>query len=278
MLPVCRRLRLSSCLRLLLHPSRCPLWLVLMSPLVRPPPLVRLRLHLSSHRRLSSHPSHASYPAVCRVTSHHATASRPPAPLPIIVPSLRLLSGWLLRCLSSRRHLPSACASASHCITASHRAPLTPLIRLVVVSPCVTLPPPVHLRLHSHCTAASHCAPLAPLVRLAVASPHLTLPPPVRLRLRLSLHRRFSPRPSRPSCPAGYCVTSRHAATSRPPALPPLIVPLSHLLSGWLLRHLSARHHRFPLCRRLSSRPSCASCLAGCCNHGQVGWGARGLF
>jgi hypothetical protein len=105
-------------------------WLVVVSLLVTPPPLVRLRLYLSSHRRLSPRPSRASFLAGCCVTSRHAAASRPPAPPPLIspppliTPLSCLLSGWLLRCLISRRRLPPACASASQRTAASHRAPL----------------------------------------------------------------------------------------------------------------------------------------------------------
>jgi hypothetical protein len=72
-------------------------------------------------------------------------------------------------------------------------------------------------------------------------------PPPVHLRLRLSLHCCLSPRPSYASCPAGCCVTSRHATTSRLPAPLPLIAPLSRLLSGSLLHHLLSRQHCLPL-------------------------------
>ncbi len=129
-----------------------------------------------------------------------------------------------------------------------------------------------------------------------------------RRRLCLSLHRCLSSCPSCASYPAGCCVPLRHAATSRPPApppliaLPPLIAPLLRLLSVWLSRcltscrrlpsacastsHCIAASHCTPLtplvqlvvasllitppppvCLRLclSSRPSCASCLAGCC-------------
>ncbi len=139
---------------------------------------------------------------------------------------------------------------------------------------------------------ASHRAPASPLV---------TPLPPVHLRLRLSLHHRFSPRPSYASCLAGCRVTSHHTATSHPPVPPPLIVPLSRFLSGWLSRRLSshrrllstcastshrtAASHPTPLtpfvwlvvesllvmlpspvclCLHLSSCPSRASCPAGC--------------
>jgi hypothetical protein len=115
-------------------------------------------------------------------------------------------------CLLSRRHLLSICASASHCTAASHPAPPTPLVRLVVASLLILPPPPVrlHLRLSSrqscasclagccvtsrhattafcclrlrpHCAATSHCAPLAPLFRLVVVSPLITPLHPVHL-------------------------------------------------------------------------------------------------
>ncbi len=47
----------DSCCAPLLHPSRCPLWLVVMSPLVTPPPPIRLCPCLPAHCRLSSRPS-----------------------------------------------------------------------------------------------------------------------------------------------------------------------------------------------------------------------------
>jgi hypothetical protein len=43
-------------------------------------------LHLSLHRRLSSHPSCAFYAAGCCITSCHAVTSRPPAPPPLSTP------------------------------------------------------------------------------------------------------------------------------------------------------------------------------------------------
>jgi hypothetical protein len=288
-------------------------------------------------------PSYASCPADCCITSCHATASRQPAsppliaplvrlvvasplvtPLPppliaqppLITPLLRLLSGWLLRHLSSRPYLPSACASDSQHTAASYHAPLT--IRDVRVSclfsswllhrlsSCCRLPSACASA--SHCTAASHCAPLTPLVQLVAALPLVTLRPPIHLHLHLLSHCRLLLHPSYASCQAGCCVTFRHAATSRPPAPPPLIAPISRLLSGWLSHHLLSCHHRLPLPvlpplivpppliapllrlfsgwllrhprhaaashlpalrlslhRRLSPRPSRASCLDGCC-------------
>jgi hypothetical protein len=196
---------------------------VVVSPLVTLPPPICLRLCLSLHRRLSPCPSRASCLAGCCIASCHTAASRPPVPPPLIAlppltaPLLRLLSGWLSRHFSSRRHLPStcastshhtplaplvrlvvasplitpppppvACASASHCAAASHSAPLAPLFRLVVASPLVMPPSPVCLPSASHCTTASHRAPLTPLVWLVVALPIVTPPPPVSLRLCLS--------------------------------------------------------------------------------------------
>jgi hypothetical protein len=140
----------------------------------------------------------------------------------------------LLHRLSSRRRLPSACASTSHCSVASHRAPLAPLVQLVVVSLLVTLLPPIHLRLSpdpspASCPAGCH-----------VTSCH-TATASHCLRLCLSLCCRLSSHPSRASFPAGCGIFSHHAAASRPPAF-----------------RLSSHH-------RLSPHPSCASCLAGCC-------------
>jgi hypothetical protein len=245
-----------------------------------PLPPVYLHLCLSLYRHLSPCTSCTSYQACCRVTSCHAAASRLPAPSPfialppLIMTLLRLFSGWLLcHHLLSHSHLLFACALISHCTATSHHVPLAPLDWLVVASPLITLPPPIHLCLY--------------------------------LMLR----------PSCASFLAGCHITSCHAAVAaRPPVLPPLIapppliMPLSPLLSGWLLRHLlscrhllstcsSASHHtaafhrtpvaplfwlavtsplvmlpppvclqlRLSLHRPLSLRPPCASFLAGCC-------------
>jgi hypothetical protein len=111
-------------------------WLVAASPVVPPPPPVCLCLCLSSHCRLSSCPSRASFLAGYCVTSCHTTASHPPAPPPLIAPpSLimplsRLLSGWLSCHLLSRRRLPSACASASQRTATSCCAPLAIMCRM----------------------------------------------------------------------------------------------------------------------------------------------------
>ncbi len=186
-----------------------------------PPPLIASLLRLLSSWLLR------------HLLSHHYRLLLP-APLTLIVlPPLiaslsHLFSGWLLHHLSSRHRLPSTCASASHCTTASHGAPLAPLIPLIVASTLVTLPPSDHLRLHlslhhrlssrpscasfpagcgiTSCHAAasylpvlhlsshsaSHRAPLAPLVWRFVASPLVTPPPPVSLCPCLSAHCRHS--------------------------------------------------------------------------------------
>jgi hypothetical protein len=194
-------------------------WLVVASLLVTLPPPVHLCLGLSLR------PFRASCLAGCCITSCHTADSRPPAPPPLIAlpplttPLLCLLSGWLLHHFSSRLHLPSICTSAyhraplvplvrlviasalvmpppppiasastSHCAAASHCAPLAPLFRLVVSSLLIMPPSPVCLPFASHCTTASHCTPLASLVWLVVALPLITLPPPVSLRLCLSGH------------------------------------------------------------------------------------------
>ncbi len=98
----------------------------------------------------------------------------------------------------------------------------------------------------------SHRAPLTPLVGLVVVSPLVTPPPPVYLCLRLSPHHSLSPHPSYASCLAGCRVTSCHATTSCPPVPPPLIPPLSCFLSGWLLHRLSSHCHLSSTCASTS--------------------------
>ncbi len=90
-------------------------------------------------------------------------------------------------------------------------------------------------------------------------------PPPVHLHLRLSLHRHLSPRPSYVS----LLVT-----------LPPLVCLCLRLSTrpsctscpaGCCITscHATTAYRclsfRLSLCRCLSPRPFCASCLAGCC-------------
>ncbi len=155
---------------------------------------------------------------------------------PLTVLLSRLLSSWLLRCPLSHCCLPSTCASISHCTAASHRAPLTPLVWLVVASLLVMLPPPVSLRLRLSSCLSRASRPAG----CRVTSRHATTASRC-LRLRLSLCCCLSLCPSCASFPAGCCITSCHPALSCPPVL-----------------RLSLHHH-------LSPRPSCASCLDGCC-------------
>jgi hypothetical protein len=135
------------------------------------------------------------------------------------------LSGWLLHHLLSCLHLLSTCAFTSHL------APLTPLVWLVVVSPLVT-----------------------PLL------------PPICQRLHLSLFCRLSLCPPCASCLAGSYVISCYAAASHLPAPlpliapPPLTAPLSSLLSGWLLHHLSSRHRLPPACTSASQCTATSHC------------------
>jgi hypothetical protein len=207
-----------------------------------------LCLRLSLHRRLSSHPSCASCLAGCHVTSRHAAISCPPVPPPLIAPP-PLTTPLFASC-------PAGCHATSCHAAASHPPALPPLIApLSCILSCWLLR---HLLSHhrrlpsacasaSHSTATSHHAPLPPLVRLVVASPLLLPPlPSVRLCLRLSLHCCLSPRPSCASYLAGCCVTSCHAAVSRPPAplpliaSPPLTTPLS---ASWLAGCFVTSHH-----------------------------------
>jgi hypothetical protein len=104
-----------------------------------------------------------------RGRSHHQHPS-------LITPLPGLSTGWLLRCVSPCRRLPSD--GTSHCGTAFISCLSS--FRLVVPSPCFS-----HRHLPSSGASASHraatsChAPLGPLVRLVKASPLLTPPPPI---------------------------------------------------------------------------------------------------
>ena len=136
---------------------------------VAPRPSPSIRLH-AVHRRcaLGPSPPHSSGPLPsrsrrpCRLTTP-ATRHAPPRPLVRMVVALPLLTPppsicqrlslqHRLSCLSSiwlvvaspcfsRRHLPSAGASASHRAVASCHAPLGPLVHLVKASPLLTPPP-----------------------------------------------------------------------------------------------------------------------------------------
>jgi hypothetical protein len=205
--------------------------------------------------------------AGCPVTSNHAAASHPPAPPPLIAlpplitPLLHLLSGWLSRHLLSRCLLLSTCASASHHTAASHRPPLTPLVRLVVASPLAMPPPPVLLRLRLSLHRRLSPRPSRASCPAGCCVTFVMPPPPIHLHLRLSLL------PSCNSCPAGCCITSCHAAAASclpaPPPLivsPPLIAPLLHLLSGWLLHHLSSCSRLPSTCASASQRISASHC------------------
>jgi hypothetical protein len=192
-------------------------------PLITPPPPVCLRLRL--------------------ITSP-----------PLTVPLLRLLSGWLSHRLLSHRRLQSTCASASHCTAASHRAPLKPLVWLVVTSLLITLPPPVRLRLRLSLHPSRASCPAGCCITSGYATTASSC-----LRLCLSLCYRLSLRPSHASFLAGCCPTSYHSATSRQPALHLSLRPSCVCGVSCCLRLCLS------LCHHLSLRPSCASFPAGCC-------------
>ncbi len=153
--------------------------------------------------------------------THAATSHLPPllaAPLPLVLPLLPLLSGWLLHRLSSCCHVPCqrlllrhrlsflrSCASrpAGCCIGSPHAA----VSHLPATLPGGLGPGGKSLGatiFSSRHTVASCSAALAPLIWLVVVSPLLT-----------PLH----PLPAPPPLVAPS----------------PLVPPLSRLLSGWLL-------------------------------------------
>jgi hypothetical protein len=112
--------------------------------------------------------------------SCRTSPSRSRRPCRLMTPATRLAppslsSGWLSRCLSSCRRLPSA--GALHC---GHRLLCLSSVRLVVPSPrfsCRHLPSAGASG--SHRAVASCHAHLRPLVRLVKASPLLTPPPTI---------------------------------------------------------------------------------------------------
>jgi hypothetical protein len=89
-----------------------------------------------------------------------------------------------------------------------------------ICPPLVTLPPLVVPLFFS-----SGALPSCPL-RMFVVSPLMTPPPPVCLCLRLSLHRPLSLHPSYISCLAGCCVASHYVDVFCPPAPLTLVTPL----------------------------------------------------
>ena len=126
-----------------------------------------------SRSRRAVHCRRAPYLAI-KEPSAFSCRHLPSAGARLAPPSLS--SGWLLRCLSSRRRLPSA-GTCSHC---GHRLSCLSSARLVVPSPRFSrhyLPSAGASA--SHRAIASFChAHLGPLVRLVKASPLLTPPPP----------------------------------------------------------------------------------------------------
>jgi hypothetical protein len=111
----CHAPYLLCCACLLSAPAIC------VTPLITPPPPVRLRLHLSLHHCLSSRLSCVPYPAGCCVASHHICASCPPAPPTLILP-LPLVAP--LSCLLST--LAGCCVASPHDSASQLPAPLPP--------------------------------------------------------------------------------------------------------------------------------------------------------
>ena len=163
--------------------SRCPLPLrsrqaqsLAVEELLRHPLPSRSRCVIP-HRRGAVLPSIAVKEPLCRTSpSRSSRPCRLTTPATRLAPPSLLSSGWLSRCLSSRRRLPSA--GASHF---GHRLSCLSSVRLVVPSPrfsCRHLPSANAST--SHRAIASSChAYLGPLVRLVKVSPLLMPPPPI---------------------------------------------------------------------------------------------------
>jgi hypothetical protein len=172
----------------------------------------------------------------------------------------------------------SAGASASCCAVTSCRAPLLPLLWLVVTLPLFRprrLLPSAGAcascrAIASHCTVAS-CAsrassPAGCLVTyLHAAASHPPVPPPLITPLPLIMSLSGLTQ-------TGCRLASPHAAASHLPVPPPLIAPLPLLPLVWLVivsfilkpPHPISWHLRLSLCHCLSSRPFQASCPADC--------------
>ena len=148
---------------------------------------------------LSVHRHHAHAVPCCQ----GAVARRRAMSLALEEPSRRLLPSRSRRTVHCRRapYLAIKEPSAVSTDDSGHSScPSKPLVRLVVVLPLITPPPPICLRL------SLQPSPFVPLVRPAgcPVSSILTPPPPICRRLRLSSHCHvLLSRPSRVSRPAG---------------------------------------------------------------------------
>ena len=171
----------SSCRRAVHCRSTAPS-ITFNSPLRCPSPPIavvlsvhRRRAHAVPCRRRAVAPSIAAEdPSRLPLPSRSRRSCQLTTPATRLAPP-NLSSGWLSHCLSLRRRLPSA--SAFHC---GHHLLCLLSVRLVVPSPRFSRR---HLpsagASASHRTVASSChAHLGPLIRLVKASPLLTPPPP----------------------------------------------------------------------------------------------------